>query len=105
MIPLDLETNDPPRPAPESTAAAQFWKEREDEFRKHDTPENRTLLAQWFSSGDKWVFRVGSAHESHNMGAEQIFKALAREAAKGLSGTRSADTCLDWLTALRRAAD
>jgi len=105
VIPLEWEAEDPPKPTPESIATSQFWKEREDEFRKHDTPENHTLSADWFSLNDVWVFRAGSAEETHALATEQIFKSLAREAAKGLNGKRSAEPWLDWLDALRRAVD
>jgi hypothetical protein len=104
VIPLELETDDPPEPAPASVASAQFWKEREDEFRRHDTPENN-LLATWFSPGDGWLFRTGAGVKSRTPGSEQVFKSLAREAATGLAGSRNGESWVDWLNALRCATD
>jgi hypothetical protein len=105
VVPLELETNRPPKATPLSRATAQFWREREDEFRKHDTPANCTLSATWFSTVEHWTFRSGSGWAAPTSEAQQVFKALAREAAKGLAGSRSPDLWVDWLDALRRATD
>jgi hypothetical protein len=102
VVPLELEAGNPPKPAPVSIGTAQFWKEREDEFRKHDTPESN-LLAVWNSLDDQWFFRPGSGVKSTTPGAEQVFKSLARVAAKGFAGSRSTEPWVDWLNALRRA--
>jgi hypothetical protein len=104
VIPLEAEASEPSKPEPESMATAQFWKEREEEFRAH-AADNRGLFAEWSSMSDAWSFRAGSGLESPTPGAEQIFKALAREAAKGLVGSASADLSEDWLDALRRKTD
>ena len=105
IIPLRLESGDTPRPSPKSTETAQFWREREEEFRKHDTPENRALRVEWFLLTDDWEFRTGATSENSNQHSEYVFKALAREAARGLADRRSAEPWEDWLDALRRAAD
>jgi hypothetical protein len=105
IIPLALESDDTPSPLPASPATAQFWREREEEFRQHDTPANCGLLAEWSLPDDHWEFRVGAISEGPNQHSEQVFKALAREAATGLAGTRSVEPWKDWLHALRRAAD
>jgi hypothetical protein len=105
IIPLALECNDTPRPLPASPATTQFWREREEEFRRHDTPANCALLAEWSLPDDHWEFRAGAISEGPNQHSEQVFKALAREAATGLAGTRSVEPWEDWLHALRRAAD
>jgi hypothetical protein len=60
VIPLELETHRPAKAAPVSKATARFWKEREDEFRKHDTSANCTLSARWHSIGEHWIFLSGS---------------------------------------------
>jgi hypothetical protein len=48
-------------PRPETiqpVAGADFWKEREDEFRKHDVNGNRALEALWFSQGNQWQLQM-----------------------------------------------
>ncbi len=105
VIPLESETNPPAEAARESKATAQFWKEREDEFRKHDTPAYCTLSATWFSIDERWTFRSGPGQAGTAAEAQQVFKALAREAAKGLAGPYSPDLWLDWLDALRYSTD
>lgn len=105
VVPADFVPARPARTAPVSKATAQFWKEREDEFRAHDSPANCTLSATWFSIDERWAFRSNSGGAAATSEAQQVFKALAREAAKGLAGSRSPDLWLDWLDALRRATD
>ena len=105
VIPLDSEAKDPPKAEPESIATSQFWREREDEFHHHDSPENCELWAEWSSITDEWVFHTGSGQKPPPLGSVQVFKALAREAAKGLVGPRSAEPANDWLDALRRKTD
>ena len=60
-------------------ASSKFWKEREEEFRRHANDENNSLAADWYSITDSWTFRGGSVGRS-----ERIFQSLAREAARGL---------------------
>jgi hypothetical protein len=102
LIPLKLETQEPASD-PEGAETAQFWKEREAEFRKHDAPENE-LVADWFSLDDSWSFRTSLAR-SPAPGLEQVFKSLAREAAKGLAYAGDDESWIVWLNALRRAID
>jgi hypothetical protein len=76
--------------------SSRFWKEREEEFRRHANDENSSLAADWYSITDAWTFRGGSVERS-----ERIFKSLARKAARGLKGTLGADACKAWLDSLR----
>jgi hypothetical protein len=76
---------------------SRFWKEREEEFRRHVNDENRSLAADWNSITDAWTFRGGSVERS-----ERIFESLARKAARGLKGTPGADACKSWLDSLRQ---
>ena len=79
-------------------ADSRFWKERENEFRRHDTEENSSLAADWSSITHVWTFRGGAGEES-----ALIFKSLARKAARGLKGPAGADAYTLWLDALRLA--
>jgi len=99
---LPTETGNPPERVPDSTADAKFWREREDEFRKHGTGDNGTVVALWFSAGDQWRFRAGSGAESSRQRPESVFKSLAREATKGLACPQSNEQWVEWLNALRR---
>ena len=99
---LPTEAGNPPERVPESIADAQFWREREDEFRKHGTGENGAVVALWFSAGDQWRFRAGSGAESSRLRPESVFKSLAREATKGLACPQSDEQWVEWLNALRR---
>ena len=76
--------------------SSRFWKEREEEFRRHANDENSSLAADWYSITDAWTFRGGSVERS-----ERIFKSLARKAARGLRGNLGADPCKAWLDSLR----
>jgi hypothetical protein len=105
MVPLELETAAPPRPEPHSIASGRYWKEREDEFRKDDTPSNSGLAAQWHSLDESWAFQSLPGQRGQTLAPEQVFKPLAREAAKGLVGLGYDEPWLDWLDALRRATD
>jgi hypothetical protein len=104
VVPLKLEAAKQPTPGPEGVGTAQFWKEREDEFRKYDTAENHGLSAVWFSMTNDWSFLDAKGlGVSHSI--EDNFKSLAREAATGLAGVPSSESWLDWLQGLRRARD
>ncbi len=82
-----------------------FWKEREDEFRKHDTGQNARLGAMWESYGNSWSFHVGADVTSPSADLLSLFKSLAREAAKGLGSKRGRESWIDWLDLLRCARD
>lgn len=97
VVPATVEDGVVQDDIPEAIGDARFWTERGEEFRMHDTPENTMLLAMRFSSG--WVCLGGSDE------AEQSFKPLAREAAKGFGSPPSAESWQDWLTVLSRARD
>src|SRR4051794_21157771 len=77
-------------------ASSMFWKQREEDFRRHANDESNSLAADWYSITDSWTFRGGSVGRS-----ERIFKSLARMAARGLKGNLGADACKCWLDALR----
>src|SRR3954447_26069346 len=77
-------------------ASSRFWKQREEDFRRHANDESNSLAADWYSITDSWTFRGGSVGLS-----ERIFKSLARMAARGLKGNLGADACKCWLDALR----
>ncbi len=81
-------------------ADAPFWREREEEFRRHDEPPNSTLGVTWFPHG---VWRFHSGPGLADTEALQLFKSLAREAAKGLAGNGSVESWTRWLDLLRRA--
>lgn len=85
-------------------AGAQFWKEREEEFRKHDIPETTHLAAQWFKVGDHWRI-FGADRDGQSKRSAHVFTALAREAAKGFNQTHRSDTAFDWLDLLRTTID
>jgi len=85
-----------------SRASGQFWKEREEEFRRYDTPANMLLGAM--ASGSDWHF-VGGPGGYPIDEPRQFFQSLAREAAKGLAGPLSAEPWVDWLNALQHARD
>jgi len=82
-----------------------FWKEREGEFRKHDTGQNARLGAMWLSDGISWSFHVGADVNSPSADLLTLFKSLAREAAKGLGSKRGHESWIDWLDFLRCAKD
>src|SRR5438552_470167 len=100
--PLDLLRRPPGWPYPNhcqperacdpTLADANFWREREDEFRRHDTEDNNSLRAEWFSVGEKWRFGGGKGPES-----EHVFMSLALEAAKGFGGPAGGDSWKTWL--------
>jgi hypothetical protein len=105
MIPCGWDPTRQIAPIPQSSHEhAEFWREREQEFRKHDTHENTHLAAQWFLVGDGWRLYAADRSGSLNR-SEQVFRALAREAAKGLMHARRSDTSLDWLDLLGCIAD
>jgi hypothetical protein len=76
--------------------SSHFWREREEEFRRHANGENNSLAADWDSITDSWTFRGVSGER-----AKRIFKLLARKAARGLQHDLGADACKSWLDALR----
>ena len=86
-----------------SQAGGQFWKEREDEFRKYDTAENTMLGAMGFEDG--WTFHSGPGGERSVRESQQLFQTLARLAANGLVGPLGAEPWVDWLNALQHARD
>ena len=87
-----------------SFAGSDFWKEREEEFRRYDKSEHGTLCAAWLSQDGSWIFRSSFSSVNSNPQAENIFKSLARDASKGLR-LRTGDGVGDWLNVLRLAAD
>jgi hypothetical protein len=108
MIPLASSEFRPTADRPPYEAATQdstFWQEREDEFRKHDTGHNTVLAASWSSLSDTWRFQASGSTHSASAESMQLFKSLAREAAKGLGSKRGADSWIDWLDLLRSAKD
>jgi hypothetical protein len=74
-----------------------FWKEREEEFRRHANEENRSLAADWDSIMHTWTFRGGSGVERSG----RIFTSLARKAAQGINAAPGSDLCNAWLDSLR----
>jgi hypothetical protein len=82
-----------------------FWKEREDEFRKHETSQNVELTAYWLSLSNDWRFHTLRGRSSPSVESLQLFKSLAREAAKGLDINQGAESWIDWLDLLREAKD
>jgi hypothetical protein len=108
MIPLassELRSTADTSPYAVATQDSAFWKEREDEFRKHDTGHNTVLAASWSSLSDTWRFQVSGSTHLPSAESMQLFKSLAREAAKGLGSKRGADSWIDWLDLLRCARD
>jgi hypothetical protein len=101
LIPLALESLPPPSPPPEPVASAQFWKEREDEFRKYNTEVNTVLGGRWCDG--RWSFYPGSGRLSAE--SVELFKSLAREATKGLRSSHGVESWTDWLDHLRLAKD
>jgi hypothetical protein len=89
-----------PTPIPD----ADFWKEREEEFRRQDVQANKGLGATWFSQGEYWTFHAASASSASATSIE-CFKSLAREAAEGLRSQRGAEAWIDWLDWMRQAKD
>jgi hypothetical protein len=77
---------------------SEFWKEREEGFRRHASGEHSSLAADWCSMTDTWKLRAGAGKRS-----ERIFRSLTRKAIRGPNGTAGADPCKAWLDALRHA--
>jgi hypothetical protein len=99
------------RPLPDYRALCEaarpdsaFWKEREDEFWKHNTGQNASLGARNLS-GHRWTFYVGGDMDSPSADVLWIFKALSREAVKGLGSKRGRESWIDWLELLSCAKD
>jgi hypothetical protein len=110
MIPLaslELQPTTDKLPHGTITHDSGFWKEREDEFHKHDSGHNTMLLANWSSFNDTWHFQADGSGSVRSSLPEsvQLFKSLAREAAKGLSIKRGAESWVDWLDLLRSVKD
>ena len=86
---------------PGSIANAHFWKEREEEFRKHRSEQKGPISASWVSTSDHWSFDCAGA-ESLMPRSVLVFKSLAREAARGLDCPQCDEQWVEWLNALRR---
>ena len=100
---VPLEPSHPLMPAPLSVESAEFWKDREEEFRKHDVGDNSQVQAVWSSPDDYWRLRTASGMGSVTDRSERLLTALSRESAKGLAGGSGAnDPLAYWLTALRQ---
>jgi hypothetical protein len=99
---LTTSVSYPPPEMIEAVAGAVFWKEREDEFRKHDVHENRALEAIWHSGDDGWRLQMQSKTEAPGSESKGVFTSLARQAGKGLSGPHRDDLFLRWLDALKQ---
>jgi hypothetical protein len=89
---------------PTAIPDAVFWKEREGEFREHATARSAALGIRWFSGVDHWAFYDG-AGASPLTESVDLFKSLAREAAKGLGGEGGPESWKDWLNMMRVATD
>jgi hypothetical protein len=101
----EAESNSHRSPFGDITRDVGFWREREDEFRKHDSGYNSILAASWSPLGGTWRFQPsGGAHPSFSESV-RLFKSLAREAAKGLGSSRGTESWIDWLDLLRCAKD
>jgi hypothetical protein len=85
-----------------AVADGDFWKEMENEFRKHSADENRTLEAFWYSGGNNWRLQMQSKTKVPSPGSERVFMSLARQAGKGLSGPHIDDLFLRWLDMLKQ---
>jgi len=81
-----------------------FWKERQKEFLEHNKGEN-VLLGAWWLSGDGCTFYAGGDMKSPSEEVWLVFKALAREAGKGLGSARGSEAWIDWLELLSCAED
>jgi hypothetical protein len=97
---VPLEPTPPPPPPLVSMETSQFWKDREEEFRKHDVGDNGAVVALWYSYDDSWHFRSGVGFSTGR--SERLFTTLAREAVKGFTGSGANEPLAYWLTALRR---
>src|SRR5665213_2981168 len=103
IIPLHLETSDLSTVLSEPIGTAQFWREREDEFRKHNIGANTLLGATWAAEYDHWSFHAGQGAYSEE--TVHLFKSLAREASKGLGRTVGPESWRDWVDRLRLTTD
>jgi len=103
IIPLDLETSDPPIVLSEPIGTAQFWREREDEFRKHNIGANTLLGSTWAAEHDHWSFHAGLG--AHSEETVHSFKSLAREASNVLNRKLGAESWRHWLNRLRLTTD
>lgn len=85
-------------------ADAAFWQLREDEFRAHDSEDERCLGVTHFFPSDEWSFHDGRVRPLSPRLIE-IFKSLARDAARGIGSRRGSESWIDWLDLLRSAKD
>jgi hypothetical protein len=76
-----------------------FWKEREVEFSRSDAAPNTLLSATWFSWGNYWSFHANTT-SSAPADVVDLFKSLAREAARGVGSSRGSQSWMDWLDLL-----
>lgn len=79
-------------------SSSRFWKEREEEFRRHANGEHSSLAADWYAITDTWRFRGGAGHRS-----ERILRSLTRKVAREIKGSTGTDPCKARLDALRHA--
>ena len=103
MIPLGLETAERAEPFPESIETAEFWREREEEFRNYDVGQNAVLGATCFPEDGRCSFHAGTGRLSKE--SVQLFKALAREAAKGIKCKAGPESWKRWVDCLCRTSD
>jgi len=105
MLPMHPEDTGSVKSEPAPKRGRRFWEEREDEFRRHNTPRNSQLSAVWYSLDGTWSFHSAPGNAAATKAARQVFQSLAQLAVKGLAGACRAESWLDWLEALRRATD
>jgi hypothetical protein len=97
------ETKADKRKPEKPLASTEFWKEREAEFRQHSSAGD-DLIAIWFSLENMWSFR-SKLNQPISPARVELFKSLAREAAKGLANSTHREQWELWLDALRAATD
>jgi hypothetical protein len=107
MVPTASADTTPQNDRPQAAiaeAGAEFWKEREAEFYKDDTPENTMLLATHIPISG-WRFAGASGAYDSTREARKTFVQLARDAAKGLTTLGNSELSVGWLDALSHAKD
>jgi len=75
---------------------AQFWRQRQDDFREYSTGGNSRLKAYWSSLRDRWI--LSGPDE-----ARKNFESLAALAMQGIQHRRQDKPWALWLDELRRA--
>ncbi|HXJ38430.1 MAG TPA: hypothetical protein VNH18_04075, partial [Bryobacteraceae bacterium] len=75
---VPLEPSPPLMPAPVSVESAEFWRDREEEFRIHDVGDNSQVQAMWSSPADSWRLRPASGTGSVTDRSERLLTALSR---------------------------